>query len=117
MATTVVDGRLAAISKGRDKTVRLWDLVALRQIGGAQPSRTDSNGAMAVTVSDGRPTVAIGHEQTVQFRDPATGREVDDDYLLPLPVGLLAAAPCGRLGVTFGPEVVVLRPTAHEQSG
>ncbi|MGW7438468.1 WD40 repeat domain-containing protein [Streptomyces sp. NPDC054849] len=117
VATTVVDGRPAAISKGRDKTVRLWDLVAMRQIGGAQPSRTDFNGAMAVTVRDGRPTVAIGNAQTVQFRDPATGREVDEEYLLPLPVGLLTAAPCGRLVVTYGPEVVVLRPTAPEQSG
>ncbi len=66
---------------------------------------------MAVTVRDGRPTVAVGQEQTVQFRDPVTGREAGEDHLLPLPVGLLTAAPCGRLVVTSGPEIVVLRPT------
>ncbi|MGW7333693.1 WD40 repeat domain-containing protein, partial [Streptomyces sp. NPDC054840] len=112
VATTLVDGRPVAVSRSRDKTVRLWDLATMRETGEPLPGHTDPNGPMVVTTGGARPVVAIGQGQSVRFWDLATGREAGNEYALPLPVAALAAAPGGRLGVAFGPEVAVLRPAA-----
>ncbi|MFE5811624.1 WD40 repeat domain-containing protein [Streptomyces sp. NPDC056491] len=116
VATTLVDGRPAAVSRSRDRTVRLWDLATMRQIGDVQTGEdTDPNGPVAVTTgSDGRPVLAIGQGQAVRFWDLTTGREAADEYVLPLAVAALAAAPGGRLVVGFGPEVAVLRRPAAD---
>ncbi|MFI7358231.1 WD40 repeat domain-containing protein [Streptomyces avidinii] len=119
VATVLVDGRPAAVSRSRDKTVCLWDLAAMRQIGGVATGHADPNGPMAVTGGGdgaagiaGRPVVAIGQGQTVRCWDLVTGSEAGNEYVLPLVVGALAAAPGGRLVVGFGPEVALLRPVA-----
>ncbi|MFI1651494.1 WD40 repeat domain-containing protein [Streptomyces avidinii] len=119
VATVLVDGRPAAVSRSRDKTVCLWDLAAMRQIGGARTGHADPNGPMAViggadggAGGAGRPAVAVGHGQTVRCWDLVTGNEAGNEYVLPLAVGALGAAPGGRLVVGFGPEVALLRPVA-----
>ncbi|MGW3327348.1 WD40 repeat domain-containing protein [Streptomyces virginiae] len=112
VATTLIDGRPVAVSRSRDKTVRLWDLATLRETGEPLTGHTDPNGPMVVTTGGTRPVLAIGQGQAVRFRDLATGHEVGNEYALPLPAALLAAAPGGRLAVAFGPEITVLRPTA-----
>ncbi|MFJ7592360.1 WD40 repeat domain-containing protein [Streptomyces sp. NPDC097617] len=116
VAIVLVDGRPAAVSRSRDKTVCLWDLETMRQIGAAvETGHTDPNGPMAVTgggAAGGPPVVAIGQGQAVRCWNLVTGREAGNEYVLPLAVGALAAAPGGRLVVGFGPEVAVLRPTA-----
>ncbi|ARE77756.1 hypothetical protein B6R96_30605 [Streptomyces sp. Sge12] len=121
VATVLVDGRPAAVSRSRDKTVCLWDLAAMRQIGGARTAHADPNGPMAVTgtgtgtgagAGAGLPVVAVGQGQTVRCWDLVTGDEAGNEYVLPLAVGALGAAPGGRLVVGFGPEVALLRPAA-----
>lgn len=115
VATVLVDGRPAAVSRSRDKTVCLWDLATMRQIGGARTGHADPNGPMAVTgagAGAGLPVVAVGQGQTVRCWDLATGHEAGNEYVLPLAVGALGAAPGGRLVVGFGPEVALLRPAA-----
>ncbi|KJY44177.1 hypothetical protein VR46_21955, partial [Streptomyces sp. NRRL S-444] len=52
--------------------------------------------------------------RTVEFWDLATGCEVGTEYVLPLPVGALAAAPGGALVLAYGPQTAVLsRRTTH----
>lgn len=112
VATTLVEGRPVAISRSRDKTVRMWDLATMRETGEPLTGQTDPNGPVVVTLGGARPVVAIGQGQAVRFWDPAAGREVGNEYALPLPAGALGAAPGGRLVVAFGPELTVLCPAA-----
>lgn len=112
MATTLVEGRPVAVSRSRDKTVRVWDLATMRETGAPLTGQTDPNGPVVVTFGGARPVVAIGQGQAVRFWDPAAEREAGSEYALPLPAGALAPAPGGRLVVAFGPELTVLCPAA-----
>ncbi|MFB7464797.1 WD40 repeat domain-containing protein [Streptomyces sp. NPDC056224] len=110
VATATLPSGPAAVTKGRDGTVCLWDLSSMAQVGSHELTESGASGAIAVSsTDDGRLVAAISHDNTVRFLDLATGRRATTDYLLPLPVHALTAAPNGDLVVAFGPEVAVLR--------
>ncbi|MFI6150926.1 WD40 repeat domain-containing protein [Streptomyces sp. NPDC051109] len=110
VATATLPSGPAAMTKGRDGTVCLWDLGSMTQVGSHELTEPGAGGAMAVTrTDDGQLVAAVSHDDTVRFLDLATGRRPTTDYLLPLPVHALTAAPHGGLVVAFGPEVAVLR--------
>jgi hypothetical protein len=98
------------MTRGRDGTVRLWDLASMAQVRCHELAESGAGGAMAVIgTDDGRLVAAISHERAVRFLDLTTGRRATADFLLPLPVHALTAAPHGCLLVAFGPEVAALR--------
>ncbi|MEU9304770.1 WD40 repeat domain-containing protein [Streptomyces sp. NPDC048269] len=110
VATATLSSGPAAMTNGRDGTVCLWNLSSMAQVGSHELTESGASGAMAVTrTDDGQLVAAISHDNTVRFLDLATGRRATTDYLLPLPVHALTAAPHGGLVVAFGPEVAVLR--------
>nr|WP_220278093.1 hypothetical protein [Streptomyces himalayensis] len=59
MATGVVDGRPVAVTGGDDKTVRVWDLTTVQQVG---PELVFPDPVMAVAVAGGQLVVGFGRE-------------------------------------------------------
>ncbi|WP_167546275.1 WD40 repeat domain-containing protein [Streptomyces zinciresistens] len=74
VVTAVVQGRPVAVSTGRDKTVRAWDLATGRTVG--EPF---ANGGLATAVIEGRSVAVTGsRDGMVRMRDLATGRTVGE---------------------------------------
>ncbi|WP_406346911.1 WD40 repeat domain-containing protein [Streptomyces sp. NBC_00648] len=65
------------VSGGADKTVRLWELAAHRQIGSNLTGHTATVNAVACTSTDGRPlAVSVGDDLGVRLWDLAVRRHV-----------------------------------------
>lgn len=107
VATVTLPGGPAAVTKGWDGTVRLWDLSSRAQVSSHKLTESGGSGAIAVTrTDDGQLVAAISHDNILRFLDLTTGHKITTDHLLPLPVHALTAAPHGGLVVAFGPELV-----------
>jgi WD40 repeat protein len=72
------NGQVLLASSGVDRTVRLWDPVAGRQLGPSLTGHTDTvNAVVALTLADGQVLLASGSaDRTVRLWDLATGRQV-----------------------------------------
>jgi WD40 repeat protein len=62
VATSVVDGRLLAITTSRDGSIRVWDLAARHQIGHAMAGHTSAICRPAVGTLRGEPVAATGDD-------------------------------------------------------
>ncbi|WP_449064453.1 WD40 repeat domain-containing protein, partial [Planomonospora algeriensis] len=72
VASLVVGGRPVAVTAGADRTVRVWDLEAGRQVGGPLTGHTDRVWSVATATVDGRPVaVTAGADHTVRVWDLA----------------------------------------------
>ncbi|MET9901697.1 caspase family protein [Streptomyces sp. NPDC006446] len=113
VACTVLDGTPIAITGDSDGTVRVWDLVTQRPIGGPLTGHTGPVFAVACTVLDGTP-IAItsdgGDDGTVRVWDLATQRPIGGP--LTGHTGPVFAVACAVLDGT--PVAVVASNTRHD---
>ncbi|MFI1794461.1 caspase family protein [Streptomyces olivaceoviridis] len=78
VSCTVIEGTPVAITGGDDRTVRVWELTAVAQIGLPLTGHDRFVYAVACTVIDSDPVaVTGGHDGTVRLWDLATGTQIE----------------------------------------
>ena len=109
VATLVFDGRVTAVTAGRDQAVRLWRVADGTSASAPLYGHTDEVDALACAVIAGRPTVVSGgKDHTVRVWDLTTPHPVGQELVFPGPVTALALTSQGRMIVGFGGDLAVL---------
>ncbi len=108
LALETLDGRSILLTSHSTDGVHLWDLATGELLAPPLTGHTNEVSTGATATLNGRPVVAAAGNRTVWMWDASTGQQIGA-YAFPSRIRGLTVAPDGRMVVSFGADIAVLR--------